>query len=143
MLDQPPTNATVHKLVKSDIGTPSFMRAPGEAPGTYGLEAAMDEMAYLLKMDPLEFRLKNYAEKDPEKDLPWSSKSLRECYRIGAEKFGWARRTPEPRSMRDGRTLVGWGRATATDPAHRQKAKASATINADGSAVVRSGTHEL
>ncbi len=67
MLYPVPNNATAHKLVKSDIGTPSFMRAPGEAPGTYGLEAAMDEMAYLLKMDPLEFRLKNYAETDPEK----------------------------------------------------------------------------
>ncbi len=92
MLYQSPNNSTSHKLVKSDIGTPSFMRAPGEAPGTYALEAAMDEMAYALKMDPVEFRLKNYAETDPEENKPWSSKSLRECYRLGAERFGWSKR---------------------------------------------------
>src|SRR5690349_16013236 len=83
-------------------------------------ESAMDELAYALKVDPVALRLTNYAEKDPEKDIPWSSKSLRECYRIGADRFGWARRTPAPGSMRAGRTLVGWGMATAAYPANRK-----------------------
>jgi xanthine dehydrogenase YagR molybdenum-binding subunit len=134
---------TTQRMASMNLGVPTYMRAPGESTGSFALESALDELAYALHMDPVQLRLQNYAEKDPEKGLPWSSKSLRECYRIGAEKFGWARRTPEPRSMRDGRTLVGWGMATATYPARRQKAKASATINADGSAVVRSGTHDL
>lgn len=134
---------TTQRLATMNLGVPTYMRAPGLSTGSFALESALDELAYALHMDPVQLRLRNHAEKDPEKDLPWSSKSLRECYRIGAEKFGWARRTPEPKSMRDGRTLVGWGMATATYPAHRQKAKASATINADGSAVVRSGTHDL
>ncbi len=102
MLYATPNNSTTHKIVKSDMGTPSFMRAPGEASGTFALESAMDELAYELKMDPIEFRLKNYAEEDPEKKRPWSSKSLRECYRVGAERFNWAKRTSEPRSMRNG-----------------------------------------
>jgi xanthine dehydrogenase YagR molybdenum-binding subunit len=88
MLYDSSNTSSSHKLVRSDIGTPSFMRALGEAPGTYGLEAAMDELAYALKMGPVEFRLKNYAETDPEEKKPWSSKSLRKCYRIGAERFG-------------------------------------------------------
>jgi xanthine dehydrogenase YagR molybdenum-binding subunit len=92
MLYAVPNNSTSHKIIKSDVGTPSFMRAPGEASGTFALESAMDEMAHELKMDPIEFRLKNYAEKDPEKDKPWSSKSLRECYRVGAGRFEWSKR---------------------------------------------------
>ncbi|MBV8819994.1 MAG: xanthine dehydrogenase family protein molybdopterin-binding subunit, partial [Acidobacteriaceae bacterium] len=143
MLYQSPNNSTTHKLVKSDIGTPSFMRAPGEAPGTYGLEAAMDEMAYALKMDPIEFRLKNYAETDPEENKPWSSKSLRECYRMGAERFGWSRRQPEPRSMREGRELIGLGMSTAVYPTRRSPSNASARLNADGTFSVDAGTQDL
>ncbi len=143
MLYQAANNATSHKLVKSDIGTPSFMRAPGEAPGTYGLEAAMDETACALKMDPIEFRLKNYAESDPEENKPWSSKSLRECYRIGAERFGWSRRQPEPRSMREGRELIGLGMATAVYPTRRSASNASARLNADGTFSVDAGTQDL
>ncbi len=82
MLYSAPNESTSHRLVRSDIGTPSFMRAPGWSSGTNTLEIAMDELAYALNMDPLEFRLKNYAEEDPEKRRPWSSKSLRECYRL-------------------------------------------------------------
>jgi xanthine dehydrogenase YagR molybdenum-binding subunit len=121
MLYSTPNNATSQKLVRSDIGTPSYTRAPGEAPGTFGLEVAMDELAYSLKMDPLELRLKNYAERDEDKDLPWSTKSLKECYHQGAERFGWARRKPEPRSMREGNTLIGWGMATAVAVRRRRE----------------------
>jgi xanthine dehydrogenase YagR molybdenum-binding subunit len=143
MLYESPNNSTSHKLVRSDIGTHSFTRAPGEAPGTYGLEAAMDELAYQLKMDPLEFRLKNYAEADPEEKKPWSSKSLRECYRIGAERFGWSKRPFQPRSMRDGNALIGWGMASSVYPTRRSPSNARARLEADGSLLVDAGTQDL
>jgi xanthine dehydrogenase YagR molybdenum-binding subunit len=134
---------TSQRLATLNVGVPTYMRAPGESSGSFALESAMDELAYALKADPIALRLLNHADKDPEKDIPWSSKSLRECYRIGAERFGWARRTPAPGSMRLGRTLVGWGMATAAYPANRKGAKASASIDKDGAVVVRSGTHDL
>ena len=143
MLYSVPNNSTVQKLIRSDIGTPSYTRAPGEAPGTFALEVAMDELAVKLKMDPLELRLKNYAERDEEKKLPWSGKSLRECYQKGAEKFGWAGRKPEPRSMRDGHTLIGWGMATAVYPARRSPASALARMNPDGTILVEAGTQDV
>jgi xanthine dehydrogenase YagR molybdenum-binding subunit len=138
-----PNQETSHRLASMDIGTPTFMRAPGEATGSFVLESAMDELACALKMDPVALRLVNYAEKDPGKDLPWSSKSLKECYRIGAERFGWDRRNPEPGSMRDGDWLIGWGMANATYPTNRSQASASARMNADGSAAVCSGSQDL
>ena len=137
------TLQTTQRMATMNVGAHTYTRAPGEASGSFALECAIDEMAYALNVDPIALRLQNYAEKDAEKDLPFSSKSLRECYRIGAEKFGWARRTPQPRSMRSGRMLVGWGMATATYPANRDAAKASALIRADGTALVRCGTHDL
>ena len=100
------------KIADTDLNTPTWMRAPGAVSGMFALECAMDELAYALKIDPLELRLINYAEMDPESGKPFSSKALRECYRLGAEKFGWKDRKFEPRSMRDGRLLVGWGMAT-------------------------------
>jgi xanthine dehydrogenase YagR molybdenum-binding subunit len=143
MLYSSPTISTAHRLVRSDIGTPSFTRAPGWAAGVNVLEIAMDEMAAKLEMDPIEFRLKNYAEQDPDKDRPWSSKSLRECYRLGAERFGWKGRPLQPRSMRDGKTLVGWGMASACYPVHRSAATARARIEEDGSVIAESGTEDL
>lgn len=134
---------TTQRLATMNMGVPTYMRAPGEASGSFALESALDELAYRLKMDPLALRLQNYAEKDHEKNLPYSSKTLRECYRVAAERFGWAKRDPTPRSMRAGAMLVGWGMATATYPTNRQKARATAAIHADGSATVRSGTHDL
>ena len=143
MLYTSPNNSTSHRVVRLDMGTPSFMRAPGEAPGNFGLESAMDELAYALKMDPLELRLKNYAEKDPEKNKPWSSKTLRECYRAGADHFGWSKRKHQVRAMRDGNTLVGWGMATAVYPTRRSKSSAVAKLRADGSFLVEAGTQDL
>lgn len=134
---------TAHRLVPLDIGTPTFMRAPGEASGSFALESAMDELAYALKIDPIEVRLRNYADVDPDKQLPWSSKSLKECYRLGAEKFGWQKRTPTPGSMRDGRYLVGWGMATATYPTNRSPASAVARLLADGTGVVQAGSQDI
>jgi xanthine dehydrogenase YagR molybdenum-binding subunit len=126
-----------------NVGTPTFMRAPGEASGTFAIEAAMDELAYALKMDPLQLRLKNYAEQDPEKKLPFSSKSLRACYLQGADRFGWSRRSPVPGSMRDGNWRVGMGMATATYPTNRSPAATEVTVMPDGRALVRSGTQDL
>jgi xanthine dehydrogenase YagR molybdenum-binding subunit len=143
MLYAVPNQATTHKLVKLDVGTPTFMRAPGETSGSFALESAMDEMAYELNMDPLAFRMKNYAEMEPQEKKPWSEKSLRECYQIGADKFGWSRRNPKPRSMRDGNTLIGFGMATATYPANRSEASAIARILPDGTAMAASGTQDL
>ncbi|MFL5608863.1 MAG: xanthine dehydrogenase family protein molybdopterin-binding subunit [Gemmatimonadaceae bacterium] len=137
MLYESPNIETTHRLVKLDLGAPTFQRAPGEAPGTFAIESAMDELAVSLGMDPVELRLKNYAEKDPESGREWSSKSLRECYRVGAERFGWSRRSREPGSMRDGNVLVGYGMATATYPTYRLPASASARLTLDGSNTVR------
>jgi xanthine dehydrogenase YagR molybdenum-binding subunit len=129
MLHQVANNSTIQRPVRSDIGAPSYTRAPGEAPSTASLEIAMDELAYKPGVDPVELRLKNYAEQYPDKNLPWSSKSPRECYGQGAERFGWARRSPEPRSMRQGNTLIGLGMATAVYPARRSPAQASTRKN--------------
>jgi xanthine dehydrogenase YagR molybdenum-binding subunit len=138
-----PNQETTHRLARMNLGTPTFMRAPGEASGSFALESAMDELAYALSMDPLQLRLRNYAGQDPGKGLPWSSKSLRQCYERGAERFGWAGRPPEPRSMRQGSTLVGWGMATATYPTNRSPAAATARILADGSALIQCATQDL
>jgi len=143
MMYESPHQQTTHRLASMNLGTPTFMRAPGEATGSFALESAMDELAYQLNMDPLALRLKNYTEKDPGKDLPWSSKSLRQCYEIGAERFGWKDRTPQPRSMKQGNKLVGWGMATATYPTNRSAGECSATLNPDGTALLRSATQDL
>ena len=138
-----PNQETSHSLVRLNVGTPTFMRAPGEATGMFALESALDELAYALDMDPIALRLENYAEADPESGKPWSSKSLRECYRFGAEMFGWARRTPTPRSMKDGDQLIGLGMATATYPARRMPASAEACIHPDGQVIVKTASHDL
>uniref|UniRef100_E1TEQ3 Aldehyde oxidase and xanthine dehydrogenase molybdopterin binding protein n=1 Tax=Burkholderia sp. (strain CCGE1003) TaxID=640512 RepID=E1TEQ3_BURSG len=143
MLYAVPNQQTTHRLVPLNVGTPTFMRAPGETTGSFALESAMDELAVALRMDPLALRLKNYAEVDPQENKPWSGKSLRECYQAGAEKFGWSRRNPTPRSMRDGNTLIGMGMATATYPANRSEAGATARILPDGTAMVASGTQDI
>ena len=131
------------KIVSTNLNTPTWMRAPGAVSGMFALECAMDELAYALKIDPLELRLINYAEVDPESGKPWSSKALRECYRLGAEKFGWKNRKFEPRSMRDGRLLVGWGTATGVWGAFMSPATAKITLHADGTAHVTSATSDI
>lgn len=143
MLYAVPNQSTSHKLVKLDIGTPTFMRAPGETSGSFALESAMDEMAYRLNMDPLAFRIKNHANMEPQEKKPWSEKALLECYRRGADTFGWSKRNHAPKSMREGNTLIGWGVATATYPANRSEASAVARILPDGTAMVASGTQDL
>jgi xanthine dehydrogenase YagR molybdenum-binding subunit len=138
-----PNEETSHHLVRLNVGTPTFMRAPGEASGTFALESAFDELAHALQMDPIALRLKNYAEADPDTGKPWSSKSLRECYALGAEHFGWARRNPTPGSMRDGDQLVGMGMATSTYPARRMAASAEACVYPNGRVVIKAASHDL
>jgi xanthine dehydrogenase YagR molybdenum-binding subunit len=126
-----------------NVATPTFMRAPGECPGTYALECAMDELAWALKMDPVALRMENNADKHPIKDVPFSAKHLKEAYQLGAEKFGWAKRPHEVGTMRDGDLLVGWGMATATYPAHKMSAAAKVQLRADNTATVQCATHDL
>ena len=138
-----PAIGFTHTVFTVNKGQSGFMRAPGEAPGTYALESAMDELAYALRMDPIQLRLANYAERHPVQDKPWSTKFLRDAYRVGAEKFGWARRNPEPRSMREGNLLVGMGMATATYPGYKFAANARVRLHADGTVVGQCATHDI
>jgi len=136
-------NLSTHRITRLNIATPTFTRAPGEASGNFALECAMDELAFALRIDPLELRLRNYAEADLSKRRPYSSKSLRECYRLGAERFGWQRRAFAPGTMSDGRWRIGYGVATATYPANRSAAEAMVRVLPDATFVVRSATHDL
>ncbi len=138
MLYASPSLRVTHTLNRMNYGTPTYMRAPGESSGSFALESAMDELAYAVALDPIELRLRNYAEQDPTEQKPFSSKSLRECYARGAEAFGWKTRTPQPGSMRDGRYLIGMGMASSCYPTNRSKASVAATLNPDGTAIVRS-----
>ena len=132
------------KVVEANLGVSTFMRAPGEAPGTAVLEIALDELAEKLKMDPIALRMKNYAETDPSHEgRPWSSKHLRECYSRGAEKFGWAARNSTPGQRSDGKWLIGHGMATATYPANRSAAQAIVRLLPGGRMLVASGTQDL
>ena len=126
-----------------NVATPTFMRAPGECPGMYALECAMDELAIELKLDPVALRVTNHAENHPAKDVPFSAKHLKAAYELGAEKFGWARRNAQPGSMREGNVLVGWGMATATYPAQKMAAAAKVILRIDGTATVQCATHDL
>jgi xanthine dehydrogenase YagR molybdenum-binding subunit len=139
-----PAIATTYDAVRVDTGTPLFMRAPGEASGSIALESAIDEMAQACGMDPLAFRLKNYAETEPVSGKPFSSKALRACYAQGAERFGWVSRPLAPRQMRDeAGLLVGWGVGTATFPAIMFQAQAKAVLRRDGTGVVETGAHDM
>ena len=131
------------RLVKLDQNTPADMRGPGGAEGVYAIECAMDELAYAADVDPLELRLNNYSDRDQIEDRPYSSKQLRECYRQGAEKFGWSNRNPQPRSMRDGNELVGWGMATGVWEAMQMPASARAVLTANGSVEIASATADI
>lgn len=132
-----------HKLVPLDVNTPLDMRAPGAATGVLGIESAMDEMAYNLGMDPLEFRLRNYTETDPEQGRPFTSKQLMDCYKQGAEHFGWEKRLFEPRSVKTGKQLTGYGMSTAMWDAMMTPARAEARLSRDGKLVVSSATADI
>jgi xanthine dehydrogenase YagR molybdenum-binding subunit len=138
-----PNVRTSYRLLPLDTGTPTYMRGPGEAPGIHALETALDELAYKLGIDPIELRRRNEPAIDEGAKRPFSSRSLMQCYSLGAERFGWARRNPTPRSMRDGRLLVGWGVASATYPALQAPASARVRLLADGSADVEAAASDM
>jgi xanthine dehydrogenase YagR molybdenum-binding subunit len=142
-----PSYEGIYRLVRGNTMTPTFTRAPGEATGMFALECAVDELAHELGLDPLEFRLRNHADVDPLSGSPWSSKGLKECYQRGAERIGWQRRNPAPRSTRDGHWLIGLGMATAIYPVPAfpglQPQRALARLYADGTAVVQCGATEI
>src|SRR6202034_909103 len=126
-----------------DGSTPTYMRGPGEASGVLALECAMDELAVALGLDPIELPCRNEPAVHQHTGLPFSSRSMRECYTLGAERFGWAQRDPRPGSMRDGRMLVGWGMSAATYPASRGLANARVRILADRTADVEAAASDM
>lgn len=139
-----PNVNTSYKILPLNVSTPTWMRGPGEATGAFALECAMDEMANQLNLDPIEFRLRNYAEIDPERNLPWSSKYLKDCYQQAAERIGWFKRNPKPRSMQteDG-MLVGYGMGTGSFSAGRSAASASIRMTADGTYTIDCATSDI
>jgi xanthine dehydrogenase YagR molybdenum-binding subunit len=132
-----------HRLARLDVQTPCDMRAPGAATGVYALECAMDELAVALKLDPVELRLRCYSDRDQNENVPYTSKQLRECYRQGAEAFGWDKRNAEPRAMRDGGELVGWGMATGVWEALQVPTAARIVLSANGHAEVSCAASDI
>jgi xanthine dehydrogenase YagR molybdenum-binding subunit len=130
-------------LVKRNVGTPTPMRGPGAVPGLFAVESAMDELAIALKMDPVQLRIGLDTLVDEEKNRPFSSRHLKECLEVGAEKFGWSKRTPEVGSMRKGDLILGWGVAAASWGAGRGRSEASVSLNQDGTARVSSATQDI
>jgi CO/xanthine dehydrogenase Mo-binding subunit len=138
-----PNVATHDRRARLNIPSPHWMRGPGTTQGNFAVESALDELSYTLGIDPIELRLRNYTEVHPGSGGPWSSKALRECYRVGAERFGWARRTPVIGSMRDGNWLVGYGMAGVTFTSGQALCQATVSIRRDGTAHVRSAATDL
>lgn len=135
MLYKVPNNFVTHRLVPLNLQTPFAMRAPGEATGSFALESAMDEMAWKLRMDPIDFRVKNDTQTDPSNDKPFSSRLLVECLRIGAEKFGWKDRKTEPRTNKKGNWLIGYGVSAASRAAPYVKTNSKVILSLDGDKV--------
>jgi xanthine dehydrogenase YagR molybdenum-binding subunit len=132
-----PHRRTTHRLVRLDVPTPSWMRAPGECPGMFALESAMDELAIACQIDPVELRIRNEPDADPESGLPFSSRNLVACLREGARRFGWADRDPAPGVRRRDRLLIGTGVAASTYPVYRRPSQATAQAHRDGRFTVR------
>jgi xanthine dehydrogenase YagR molybdenum-binding subunit len=137
-----PNVTTTHRLVRTNEPQPVPMRAPGTAPGTFALESAFDEAAERLGVDPVELRVRNFADHDQEAGRPWSSNSLLECYRIGAERFGWSQR-PAQGAAADGRWRIGWGMASTLYPAIRQACRVRVRLAADATLHVQCGTQDM
>lgn len=129
--------------IRANVVCPGAKRAPGENPSAHGIECAIDELAYAVGVDPLEIRLRNYAEEDPFVRKPWSTRQLREAFAAGAERFGWSGRSPEPRSMREGSQLIGWGVAAGTYPVRRAAGESRVEVFADGTAEVTSSSTDM
>lgn len=132
-----------HSIIPVNTVNPGWMRAPGENISTYALETAMDELGYALGIDPIELRLRNWASQDPKANIPWTTRRLKEGYIAGANAFGWGGRNPKPRSMREGRELIGWGMAAGTYPVWRTPGEAKIVIHQDGRIDVLSAGTDL
>lgn len=132
-----------YKLVALDVGVPTWMRGPGEATGAFALESGMDEMAFKLNIDPIEFRLINYAETDPERNLPFSSKFVKEAYQLGADKIGWKQRSQKPATIKEGDWWVGYGMSSGAFGAHRSAATVKGTLMADGTLLLQSAASDI
>jgi xanthine dehydrogenase YagR molybdenum-binding subunit len=138
-----PNVNTRYKVVPLNVGVPAPMRGPGEATGSFALESALDELSYKLGIDPIELRLRNYTYTDPERNLPWSSKFLKECYQQGAERIGWDKRAAQPGTQRDGEWMVGYGIGCGAFGAYRNKASAKIKLLPDGSVNIQSATSDI
>jgi len=138
-----PNVRSTYRAVALDVNPPTFTRAPGTVSGVFALENAIDELAFRLGMDPIELRLRNEPARDESRDLPWSTRRLTECFRQGAETFGWSRRNPTPRAVRDGHQLVGMGTAAAVYHALAAACAVSVRLNPDGTADVQTGTIDM
>jgi len=138
-----PNVSTRYRIVPLDTCTPIWMRGPGEATGSFALESAMDELAYKLNLDPIEFRKRNYAEKDLEQNKPWSSKFLLECYEAGMERIGWKNRKNEPGSVKEGNWLVGYGMGTGTFGCYRSPTSVKAKFLANGDLVLQCSVNDM
>jgi xanthine dehydrogenase YagR molybdenum-binding subunit len=138
-----PNVSTRYRIVRLDRSVPIWMRGPGEATGAFALESAMDEMSHKLNLDPIEFRLRNYTETDPERNRPYSSKNLKEAYQRGADAIGWKERKNQPGSTRDGDWLIGYGMSTGVFSAFRWEASARALLKADGSLTIQSAVTDI
>ncbi|MEK1887776.1 MAG: xanthine dehydrogenase family protein molybdopterin-binding subunit [Phyllobacterium sp.] len=133
-----PNFSSRQNIVRVNTVKPGALRAPGENPSAFGIECAIDELAYEIGIDPLDIRLLNYAEEDPHSKKPWSTRRLREAYAAGADAFGWSKRHPKPRSMREGNALIGYGVAAGTYPVRRTPGEALVRILGNGSVEVAS-----
>lgn len=138
-----PNVTTRYRLVPVNVCTPIWMRGPGEATGCFALECAMDELAHELKLDPIEFRVRNHADTDPERNLPWSSKYLKECYQLGAERIGWQQRRLEPGMLKDGDWLIGYGMGTGSFGAYRGTASVRARLEPDGRLLLQCSVNDM
>jgi xanthine dehydrogenase YagR molybdenum-binding subunit len=143
MLYSCPNVSAAQYVIPLNVGTPTPMRGPGRTPALFAIESALDELAVKLNIDPVEMRLRNYAEKDESSGHPWSSKHLREAYQTGADRFGWSKRNPQVGSMRDGGEILGWGMATCTWPGHRGNAAVRVSLLADGTARAVCATQDI
>ncbi len=138
-----PNVNTSYKILSLDVGSPTWMRGPGEATGAFALESALDELSYELNIDPIELRLRNYAEKDPENGKEFSSKYLNEAYKLGAEGIGWNNRNPKPATVTKDGWLVGYGMGGGTFGAYRAPATVRAIMMADGTLVLQTAVSDI
>ena len=138
-----PNINTRYKIVSLNVNTPTPMRGPGEATGAFALESAMDELSYQLNIDPIDFRMRNYAETDPSNDKPYSSKFLSDAYKVGAEKIGWTNRNQKPGAVNENGWLVGYGMAAGMFGAHRSSATVLARMVADGTLILQTAVTDI